>query len=241
MSQKIRYNDQLWRWNNKYDAQCDYRKRFMLFEYSVTFLLVFRISSWLQSNLHIIQVVFRPWSHCEEWQLTCYEKNTSGFSVVFPWLANQPLKRMQFKYDKKSIKWYLVQIISEIIYIYKYPFRKCTSTFEPPVVSRVHCGMFMAVLYDTEMTPKHIFWWSYILAKKIVYRSSHTNMIGLTGHPLVVALHLKAGKLDIILTVWPSDAIWRHRSAQTLAQVIGCCLTAPNDYLNLCLLIINEI
>ena len=79
------------------------------------------------------------------------------------------------------------------------------------------------------------------LKKKIVYRSSHTNMIGLTGHPLVVALHLKAAKLDIILTVWPSDAIWRHRSAQTLAQVIGCCLTAPSDYLNLCLLIINEI
>ena len=30
----------------------------------------------------------------------------------------------------------------------------------------------------------------------------------------------------------PSNAIWRHRSGSTLAQVMACCLTAPSHYLN---------
>ena len=40
-------------------------------------------------------------------------------------------------------------------------------------------------------------------------------------------------------SLWPSDAIWRHRSWSTLAQVMACCLTAPSHYLNQCWLIIN--
>ena len=39
---------------------------------------------------------------------------------------------------------------------------------------------------------------------------------------------------------WPSDAIWRHRSRSTLAQVMACCLTAPSHYLNQCWLIISK-
>ena len=42
-------------------------------------------------------------------------------------------------------------------------------------------------------------------------------------------------------TLWPSDAIWRHRSMSTLAQVMACCLTAPNHYLNQCWLMISEV
>ena len=33
---------------------------------------------------------------------------------------------------------------------------------------------------------------------------------------------------------WYSDAIWRHRSGSTLAQVMACCLMAPSHYLNQC-------
>ena len=40
---------------------------------------------------------------------------------------------------------------------------------------------------------------------------------------------------------WPSDAIWRHRSGITLAQVMACCLMAPNHYLNQCWLLISEV
>ena len=38
-----------------------------------------------------------------------------------------------------------------------------------------------------------------------------------------------------------SDAIWRHRSGSTLAQVMACCLTAPSHYLNQCWLIISKV
>ena len=39
----------------------------------------------------------------------------------------------------------------------------------------------------------------------------------------------------------PSDAIWRHGTRSTLAQVMACCLTAPSHYLNRCWLIINKV
>ena len=40
--------------------------------------------------------------------------------------------------------------------------------------------------------------------------------------------------------IWPSGAIWRHRSGPTLAQVMACCLTAPSHYMNQCWLVINK-
>ena len=39
----------------------------------------------------------------------------------------------------------------------------------------------------------------------------------------------------------PSDAIWRHRSGSTLAQVMACCLMEPSHYLNQYWLIITNI
>ena len=45
----------------------------------------------------------------------------------------------------------------------------------------------------------------------------------------------------IINALWPRDAIWRHRSGSTLAQVMACCLTALSHYLNQCWLIISEV
>ena len=38
-------------------------------------------------------------------------------------------------------------------------------------------------------------------------------------------------------SLWPSDAIWPHRSGSTLAQVMAWCLMAPSHYLNQCCLI----
>ena len=43
---------------------------------------------------------------------------------------------------------------------------------------------------------------------------------------------------SIINLSWPCDAMWRHRHGSTLAQVVACCLTAPNHYLKQCRLII---
>ena len=40
------------------------------------------------------------------------------------------------------------------------------------------------------------------------------------------------GLIELINSLWPSDAVWRQRSGSTLAQVMACCLTAPSHYLN---------
>ena len=40
-------------------------------------------------------------------------------------------------------------------------------------------------------------------------------------------------------SLWPSDAIWQHRS--TLAPVMACCLMAPSHYLNQCWFFISEV
>ena len=45
----------------------------------------------------------------------------------------------------------------------------------------------------------------------------------------------------IINSLWPGDAIWRHISGSTSAQVMACCLAAPSHYLNQCWLIIIEV
>ena len=42
-------------------------------------------------------------------------------------------------------------------------------------------------------------------------------------------------------SLWPSDAIWRHWSGSTLAQLMACCLTAPSHYLNQCWCIISKV
>ena len=54
----------------------------------------------------------------------------------------------------------------------------------------------------------------------------------------VVECFLMDHKELFLNSLWPSDAIWRHRSGSTLAQVMACCLTAPSHYLNQCWLVI---
>ena len=44
-------------------------------------------------------------------------------------------------------------------------------------------------------------------------------------------------EISYLNSLRPSDAIWRHRSGSTLAQVMGCCLTTPSHHLNQCWLI----
>ena len=42
-------------------------------------------------------------------------------------------------------------------------------------------------------------------------------------------------------SLWPSDAILRHRSESTLVEVMACCLMATSHYLNQLWLIIIEV
>ena len=47
--------------------------------------------------------------------------------------------------------------------------------------------------------------------------------------------------LNSFNSLWPSDAIWCHKSGSQLAQVMTCCLTAPSHYWNQCRLVINKV
>ena len=55
--------------------------------------------------------------------------------------------------------------------------------------------------------------------------------------PLRVFLH----QIVTLNSFRPSDAMWRHRSGSTLAQVMACCLTTPSHYLNQCWVIISKV
>ena len=44
--------------------------------------------------------------------------------------------------------------------------------------------------------------------------------------------HICVTRPQWVNSLWPGDAIWRHRSGSTLAQVMACCLMAPSHYLN---------
>ena len=50
-----------------------------------------------------------------------------------------------------------------------------------------------------------------------------------------------SNEVNYIDSLWHSDAIWRHRSGSTLAQVMACSLTVPRYCLNQCRFQINEI
>ena len=47
--------------------------------------------------------------------------------------------------------------------------------------------------------------------------------------------------INSINTLWPIDAIWRHISGSTLAQVMACSLTASSHCLNQCWLLISDV
>ena len=44
-----------------------------------------------------------------------------------------------------------------------------------------------------------------------------------------------------IISLGPSDVIWRQGSRSTLAQVMACCLMASSHYLNQCWLMISDV
>ena len=54
------------------------------------------------------------------------------------------------------------------------------------------------------------------------------------GEPRPNKLISRAIKRRGTNTMWSSDPFWWQRPASTFAQVLACCLTAPQHYLNWC-------
>ena len=48
-------------------------------------------------------------------------------------------------------------------------------------------------------------------------------------------------RADSWILLCPEEAIWRHESGSTLAQVMACCLTAPRHCLNYCWFLISKV
>ena len=81
--------------------------------------------------------------------------------------------------------------------------------------------------------------WNYFLQKFYCYWSFWFTFMN-----QIMSLKMVNEILEIsqeVLSLWPSDVIWRLMSGSTMDQVIPCCLTAPSHYLNQCWLIISEV
>ena len=65
--------------------------------------------------------------------------------------------------------------------------------------------------------------------------------VGESAQQLIHSTLLVIMPLGGVNSVWPRDAIWRHRSGSTLTQVMACCLMAPSHYLNQCWLTISKV
>ena len=55
---------------------------------------------------------------------------------------------------------------------------------------------------------------------------------GGTWHTIRQSHSSSQRELDLVHSLWPSDAIWRHITGSTLIQVMACCLAASSLYTN---------
>ena len=93
--------------------------------------------------------------------------------------------------------------------------------------------------YNTEIQYTPNIMWSFITR----YKASQWPILIQNKGLLELAKkkkHPKSHPREWVNSLGPSDAIWRHRSGSTLAQVMACCLTAPSHYLTQCWLIISK-
>ena len=86
---------------------------------------------------------------------------------------------------------------------------------------------------------KLVFWWSWKTEINNAEEIDLVTAILFEKHTSTITAKFPA--VQWVNSLWPSDAIWWHRSGSTLAQVMPCCLMAPSHYLNQCWLIISEV
>ena len=102
------------------------------------------------------------------------------------------------------------------------------------------CCDFVSIHITNDMNRTSVFcicnWW--YLAHVILINFTKLQKIDHAGSG-VTKSRLSVATIDgLINSLRLSDAIWRHRSESTSAQVMACCLSAPSHYLNQCWLII---
>ena len=95
----------------------------------------------------------------------------------------------------------------------------------------------MVVITSFKVMGRNVFVWIAFVSE--VTSQGLQNQKPFKGTLLSLTSQVPVG-LDVY-SLWPSDVTWRQESWSTLAQVMGCCLTAPSRYLNQCWLMISEV
>ena len=77
--------------------------------------------------------------------------------------------------------------------------------------------------------------------KPLMWQSSSTKKTGNIHTNVYKHVMTQYALTFMIISLWPSDAIWRHRACSTLARVMAWCLQAPSHYQHQCYLIISGV
>ena len=147
----------------------------------------------------------------------------------------------------QTFVWWALYILYRLV---KFPIRHLS----PPIgnvrcVWRFSSALHIEHIFEniTYITKKDIkvscqnFGYQLWFCTRLLMMSQHWFRI--SGNGLVTSIILESivhgancwsshGWLTQRYNLWPSDAIWRHKSGSTLAQVMACCLMAPSHYLN---------
>ena len=75
----------------------------------------------------------------------------------------------------------------------------------------------------------------------ILHALDITNKIPFEIYTLKIIIHVVYLKGHSVKSLWPHDAIWRHRSGSKLARLTACCMMPPSLCLNQCWLTISKV
>ena len=124
-------------------------------------------------------------------------------------------------------------IIANKVYNSLYPSKY---TYVNICVNIVHKGIFLCTYWIQFNKWSKLYW---LHAWNICCNIKYTFKLGEIWY--IQGLFSHSVSQDYINSFRPGDAILRHRSGSTLAQVMASCLQAPSHYLHSCLLIISKV
>ena len=114
------------------------------------------------------------------------------------------------------------------------PLSRLDKLHAPPFNTFSAFGAYKKVLLN------YTFSWHKFVYKKLLLKYTfpwHKFVRNVQTYP---SLMIICSNLDFN-SLWPSYAIWCHRTGATLAQAMACSPTAPSHYLNQCWLIISNV
>ena len=99
---------------------------------------------------------------------------------------------------------------------------KTTARREKHLKFGIWCDLYQRFDGMYKDTQKHEFWWDHLKCFENENQICHVIA-------MLCAAEFTQSQFN---SLWPSDAIWWHRTESTLALAMACCLTAPSHYLH---------